>query len=103
LKALRAVTREFTFAPGQQIFQEGDPGEGIYVVKTGLVQISAVLENGERHVFAQVVPGEVFGEMAALDNESRSASASAERERRLSILSLGTQSSICSNDFRSFP
>jgi signal transduction histidine kinase len=80
LLALRTVTREISFASGQQIFKEGDPGDGIYVVKTGLVQISAVLENGERHVFSQVVPGDVFGEMAALDNQSRSASASAEQE-----------------------
>ena len=80
LKALCEVTQQIVFARGQQIFQEGDPGDGIYVVKTGLVQISAVLENGERHVFSDVLPGDIFGEMAVLDNQPRSASASAEHE-----------------------
>jgi signal transduction histidine kinase len=78
--ALRQAARELRFAAGQQIFKEGDPGDGTYVVKTGLVQISAVLENGERHVFSEVLPGDVFGEMAVLDHQPRSACASAEQE-----------------------
>ena len=73
----RAVV-ERHFAAGEQIFKEGDPGDGIYVVKTGSVQISTLLANGERMVFAHVPPGEVFGEMAVLDSQPRSAFASAE-------------------------
>ena len=80
LQALRGAARDAHFAAGTQIFKEGDPGDGIYLVKTGSVQISALLENGERHVFAQVRPGDVFGEMAALDNQPRSATATAEQE-----------------------
>jgi signal transduction histidine kinase len=78
LRSLRAVAQDLSFASGQLIFKEGDPGDGVYVVKTGLVQISAVLENGERQVLSEVPPGDVFGEMAALDNQPRSASASAQ-------------------------
>ena len=80
LVALRAATQERGFAAGQTIFQEGDPGDGIYIVKTGRVQISAPLENGERHIFSEVLPGDVFGEMAVMDQQSRSACASAETE-----------------------
>jgi len=80
LQALHKVTQDISFAGGQQIFREGDPGDGIYLVRTGLVQISAVLENGERHIFSEVLPGDVFGEMALLDDQARSASASAEEE-----------------------
>src|SRR5713101_1463681 len=80
LQALHKVTQDISFSRGQQIFCEGDPGDGIYLVRTGLVQISAVLENGERHVFSEVLPGDVFGEMALLDDQARSASASAEQE-----------------------
>jgi len=78
LQKLHAVTRELKFAPGQQIFKEGDPGDGMYVVKAGEVQISAMMSHGERHVFSQVMPGDVFGEMAVLDNQPRSATASAQ-------------------------
>src|SRR6185436_4898460 len=80
LQALGQMTQELNFPAGAQIFKEGDPGDGIYIVKAGQVQISAVLENGERHVFSQVLPGDVFGEMAVLDNQPRSACASAEQE-----------------------
>jgi len=80
LLKLRAVSRESSFAAGQSIFKEGDPADGMYIVKTGQVQISALLETGERQILSQVSPGDVFGEMAVLDNQPRSASASAERD-----------------------
>src|SRR5437667_854836 len=83
LQTLSQVAQELSFAPGEQIFKEGDPGDGIYVVKSGMVHISALLENGERHVFSQILPGDIFGEMAVLDNQPRSASASAEKPTAL--------------------
>jgi signal transduction histidine kinase len=78
LKRLRGVTRELTFAPDQIIFKEGDPGDGIFFVKEGLVQIQAAVEHGDLKVLSRIPPGEVFGERAMLDHKPRSASASAE-------------------------
>jgi signal transduction histidine kinase len=80
LNALRTRTREVSYPAGQDIFREGDPGDGVYLVKSGLVQIWAVLVTGERKVFSQVPPGEVFGEMSLLDSQPRSAGASAEED-----------------------
>jgi signal transduction histidine kinase len=45
------------------------------VVKSGQVQISGLVGKGVRHVFSRVNPGEIFGEMAVLENKPRSASA----------------------------
>src|SRR5271156_872075 len=78
LKRLRGVTREMSFAPDQIIFKEGDSGNGIFFVKEGLVQIQAVVDHGDLKVLSRIPAGEVFGEMAMLDNKPRSASASAE-------------------------
>jgi signal transduction histidine kinase len=78
LKKLRGVTRELTFAPNQTIFKEGDPGDGIFFVKDGLVQIQAVVGHGDLKVLSRISPGELFGEMAVMDNQPRSASAVAE-------------------------
>jgi signal transduction histidine kinase len=75
---LRKAAREITFAANQAIFKEGDPGDGIYFVKEGMVRISAVVGYGDLKVLTRVPPGELFGEMAVLDNQSRSASATAE-------------------------
>ena len=62
------------------IFKEGDVGDGMYVLRSGAVQISAVVGQGERKPLARLNPGDYFGEMALVDNEPRSASANAEGE-----------------------
>ena len=75
LQAIRLIAQERKFAAGQEIFREGMPGDGVYFVKSGLVEISA--GQGARHVFSQLGPGEVFGEMAVIELRPRSATASA--------------------------
>ena len=86
IKKLSEVTREMRFAPGDVIFKEGDPGDGLYVVLAGRVQISAAIGSDERQGFSTVAPGDVFGEMAVLDNLPRSAHASAEAEATLAFV-----------------
>jgi len=75
LQALRFITQERQFGAGQEIFQEGAPGDGVYFVKSGLVEISAGKD--KRHVFSRLGPGEIFGEMAVIEHRPRSATASA--------------------------
>jgi signal transduction histidine kinase len=80
LSALRHITREQKFSAGQEIFKEGSNGDGVYAVKDGLVEISALVEGNHRHVFSQVCPGEIFGEMAVIENKPRSACAVARQD-----------------------
>lgn len=75
LQALHLITQERQFAAGQWIFNESTPADGVYFVKSGLVDIS--VNRGERHVLSQLGPGEIFGEMAVIEHRPRSASASA--------------------------
>jgi signal transduction histidine kinase len=77
LEQLRAAVAEKTFADSQLIFKEGDPGDGLYVVKAGTVEISAEVRDGHRQVLSALTSGEMFGEMAVLDQQPRSACASA--------------------------
>jgi signal transduction histidine kinase len=86
LASLKRVTREATFAGGADIFKEGDAGDVLYVVKSGLVQITAVIADAERQVLSRVPPGEVFGEFAIIDNQPRSATATAEAETTLYVV-----------------
>jgi two-component system sensor histidine kinase HydH len=78
LHALRQIASGRHFKAGQDIFHEGAPGDGVYFVKEGLVEISAGA--GERRIFSQLGPGEIFGEMAVIDHQPRSATATATRE-----------------------
>ncbi len=75
IKALQQAARERKFSANEEIFKEGDTGDGVCVVKEGLVQISGIVGPGVRHVFSRIKPGEVFGEMAVIENKPRSASA----------------------------
>src|SRR5438132_3345427 len=75
LGALGRMARERSFRAGQEIFKEGDAGDGMYVVKEGLVEISVLVRQNARHIFSQVLPGDIFGEMAVLEDKPRSASA----------------------------
>jgi signal transduction histidine kinase len=80
LSALRRVAREQGFSAGQEIFKEGDSGDGVYVVREGLVEISGLVDQKVRLVFSQVGPGEIFGEMAVVENKPRSAGAVAKAD-----------------------
>src|SRR5262245_25439191 len=60
---------------GTAIFREGEIGDGVYVVHSGLVEISAGLDQETGRALAKVSPGDFFGEMAVLDKEPRSATA----------------------------
>ncbi|MGA2247072.1 MAG: ATP-binding protein [Verrucomicrobiota bacterium] len=87
LQALRFITQERRFTAGQEIFPEGAPGDGVYFVKSGLVEISA--GQTERRVFSRLGPGEVFGEMAIIEHRPRSATASAAADTEVFFLPRG--------------
>jgi len=72
---LKAVAQARSYPPGAVIFEEGEEGDGVYVIESGSVAIIALVSNGERRTLATLGAGEFFGEMAVLDNEPRSASA----------------------------
>jgi signal transduction histidine kinase len=83
LGAVRHIAREQMFAAGQEVFREGDRGDGLYVVREGLVEITGVVEQKGRLVFYRVGPGDVFGEMAVIEDKPRSACAVAKVETRV--------------------
>ena len=72
-------TREYQ--PGEIIFEEGMPGDFMYVVLDGEVEI--VLQNV---VINKIMPGEIFGEMALIDNSPRSALARAGVPTKLALV-----------------
>src|SRR5438093_7090345 len=79
-EALQRAAQAKSFSKGQAIFCEGDEGDGIYIVKSGEVQIIASLEQGEPRKLSRIGPGDFFGELAVLDSRPRSATAAAESD-----------------------
>ena len=67
------------FLPGEIILEEGTIGTRAYLVETGAVEISR--GHGEkRRVLGRVGPGGIFGELALIDGNGRSADAKATTE-----------------------
>ncbi|WGW05505.1 Crp/Fnr family transcriptional regulator [Tropicibacter oceani] len=75
--ALRAMGRPMHYQPQAQICAEGSDDQSMLLIETGRVEISLTSVDGRRSILAQLGPGEVVGEMAALDGEPRSADAEA--------------------------
>jgi CRP/FNR family cyclic AMP-dependent transcriptional regulator len=74
-----------TFQDGQVIFEEGSNGDWIYVVDEGEVEISKKVD-GQRIVIETLHEGDVFGEMAYIDKEPRSATATAKGTALVGII-----------------
>ena len=71
----KAKVQTMVVAAGAVIFEEGDKGDCAYFVSSGNVKIACLDSNGINRTLALVGPGEIFGEMALLDQSVRSASA----------------------------
>jgi CRP/FNR family transcriptional regulator, cyclic AMP receptor protein len=70
-----AATRRYR--RGDLIFNQGDSGDALYVVASGVVKVSTVSEDGGEVVFATLCQGDTFGELAVIDGGPRSAAARA--------------------------
>ncbi len=73
------------FRAGTVLFEEGDPGENMYVVQSGRVRLTRRLR-GEPQLLAVLPAGEFFGEMAIVNNRPRSATAEVIEDAQLLVL-----------------
>lgn len=86
LAIVASATKEEAFERGTRIFQYGELGEKLYVIIEGKVRISREVAGMGEEALAVLGVGEVFGDMALLDEIPRSADATAhERVRLLAI------------------
>lgn len=82
---LAALLFEKRYEAGDVVFREGDPGKGLFIVLAGAVAITRSGPQGEREL-VRLGPGEVFGELALIDDLPRSATARVVERARLLIL-----------------
>jgi CRP-like cAMP-binding protein len=80
---LLAQGRVVRLEPNTTLFEKGDPGDGLYIVVEGEIEVGAVSEGGRTVRFAALGAGEVLGELAAIDAGPRSADARATRRTSL--------------------
>ncbi len=73
LLAFAAVLRERTYPRGGVIMMQGERGDALYLLAEGQVKVVLIGEDGREVILSVLGPGSVFGEMALLDDEPRSA------------------------------
>jgi len=74
------------YAPGDILCVEGATGEEMFIIQSGEVRIHKKVRD-KQTTLAILKAGDFFGEMSIIDNEPRSASATAENECKIIILS----------------
>jgi CRP/FNR family transcriptional regulator, cyclic AMP receptor protein len=77
------------YEPGAVLFREGEPGDFMYVIQSGEVEIRRTIGEVER-VLAVLPAGEFFGEMALINQRPRSATAVVRRPSRLLVIEART-------------
>ncbi|HUN89551.1 MAG TPA: Crp/Fnr family transcriptional regulator [Terriglobales bacterium] len=89
----RAVPREYS--TGEQIFAEGEPCSGLFVVETGAVKIFKSSASGREHVLSMEGPGSSVAELPVFDGGNYPASTTAAQASRLLFISKQDFHSLC--------
>lgn len=82
-RALESMAREVTLAPREVLFEQGDPGDALFAVVEGLLEISVLSEDGRKLSLDAMRPGALLGEIALFDPGPRTATATALEPTRL--------------------
>jgi len=85
-QALAAVVDELTVPAGHTLFQAGDPGDSLFIVREGAIELFIKDTVGQKIVLTTAEPGDMFGELAMLDAGARTATALALTECEVLVL-----------------
>jgi CRP-like cAMP-binding protein len=83
LEYVSDLSRPRKFAAGQNVFDEGELGDSLYVIVSGEIEVLRRDSAGEQKVLTVLNPPEFFGEMSLIDKEYRSASIRARTDAEL--------------------
>ena len=76
--ALAAIGKEEAYKKGQPVFREREPADRLYLVVSGVVEVSkSAAADGRIHRLARLERGEILGEISTFDRGPRSATATA--------------------------
>lgn len=85
-QALAQVVDELTIPAGHTLFQAGDPGDSLFIVREGTIELFIKDTAGQKIVLTVAECGDMFGELAMLDSGPRTATAIALTESGVLVL-----------------
>ncbi|MCL5781361.1 MAG: Crp/Fnr family transcriptional regulator [Firmicutes bacterium] len=86
LQEISNLLLERSYQKGRFIFMEGEPGEALYILKSGLIKLTKRLEDGREHILHFVNPGEVFAEVVLFDGGDYPATAEVQENSVVGVL-----------------
>jgi signal transduction histidine kinase len=95
LERLYSMAETVSIPAGQLVLREGDPGDSLYVVLEGELEVTK-RQGSQDVLLALYDPGQFFGEMALLEQAPRSASVRTVQESRLLVISQAAFQSLLS-------
>jgi len=75
LADLERILERRAFAEGAKVFEMGEPGEAMYIVASGRVELFVKDNTGSKITLTTCGPGELFGELSLFDGGARTAAA----------------------------
>jgi CRP-like cAMP-binding protein len=90
IEVLAVGAGERNFAPGEQLYSEGDAPGGMFVVLDGAVELIAAFAGGVERVFGTVRSGQVLGLLSVIDDGARPATARALESTRVLAMDRAT-------------
>jgi CRP/FNR family transcriptional regulator, cyclic AMP receptor protein len=84
--ALAQMMEQANYPTGYRIFQEGEPGDRMYVVCSGQVELATTDKLGQKLVLTTAARGDLFGELSLLDSGARTAHATVLEDAELLVL-----------------
>ena len=89
LERISRVAVPRSFPAGVRVFHEGDRSDACYLVRSGDLRVTREHSDGRAIALATLGPGDIFGELAMLDGEARSASVETLSDSELLALPAG--------------
>lgn len=77
VRTLAECAKTVRLRAGEILFNKGDEGDSLYLVRQGTIRIGVLADDGREITYAMMQPGNLFGEIALLDNGPRTTDSTA--------------------------
>jgi CRP/FNR family transcriptional regulator len=86
LNKIANITQQVSIKKGEQLFKEKDETKGLWLIRTGKIEISRMTADGWRQTLVVLPANHFFGELSILENRKHVASATALEDSDLLLI-----------------
>jgi CRP/FNR family transcriptional regulator len=86
LQEIEKIMRIKNYKKGEMIFFEGEEGEGLFLLETGKIKLTKMVESGDEQILTIIKPGNIFAEVVLFGNADYPATAVALEDSKLNLI-----------------